>query len=176
MPGVPVCQSEGLPTAICSSCSDFLRAILDSSLYMKSVPFHSHSIQLTVPRTHGSIFGPTLGTCPGGEYPGIARPETKADPAFSTACCKLRLFTQEIASLSTMPNPESSFVACAYQMLGIFMHFFVYLESFHIAHPSWPHNAMYAFLAQGFPSQSGSPWRNVKRNLSRGLNHSCSLV
>ena len=25
---------------------------------------------------------------------------------------------QEIASLSTMPNPESSFVACAYQTLG----------------------------------------------------------
>ncbi|CAE7551269.1 unnamed protein product [Symbiodinium sp. CCMP2456] len=34
-----------------------------------------------------------------GEYPGIAKPETK-----------------EIASLSTTPNPESSFVACAYQI------------------------------------------------------------
>ena len=28
---------------------------------------------------------------------------------------------QEIASLSTAPNPASSFVACAYQMLGLRM-------------------------------------------------------
>lgn len=31
---------------------------------------------------------------------------------------KLFQVEQEIASLSTTPNPESSFVACAYQTLG----------------------------------------------------------
>lgn len=42
------------------------------------------------------------------------------------------ILMQEIASLSTMPNPESSFVACAYQMLGHFTNPFPRPKSTHV--------------------------------------------